>query len=219
MSKELIKLYNKKSLDKENELKLTLTNVPFSLAFEKWTNIEGKTFISSIIYYIDQTSNNNKLENYIIETKEFLATKMDWEFCFRFIEDRKQLIGVILNYIPNDDDLLKLFLDINDIPFIYSMECIIEKSVNRYFNETIIQDIFNQINDFINEYQMLNVENENQIIINECDENYWLTKYNYLESFYESCSKIFDKLSESFDEFHQNVKLILDCLAPLKVIV
>lgn len=107
------------------------------------------------------------------------------------------------------------FFNFIGIPIITCFAAIIERTVQRCFNIPSIDDLFVRVAEFLQAHSDFVVTATTQPPT--IHENFWLTKYNYLEYFTTFYANTFEPVDVELNDMIEKIKLLIDCISPFKV--
>ncbi|XP_022222605.1 uncharacterized protein LOC111074199 [Drosophila obscura] len=178
---------------------------PFSLAFERWTNVEQRRFLTIYHHYLDEETQSVRSAMYAtVEYNDYIVFD---DLLTDFYLTNCTL--VIINY-DDEEDLLYSYLKEKNIPIVLCYVSVIDKCLLRVFDIEEVSSLLEQVKDII---QRHSAEISSKVSeLPSYNENFPWTLYEMLKFFTESIS-----WSEDMDQLVLTAKTVTEALSALVI--
>lgn len=194
-----------------------LKNKSFSLALEKWTNIEERAFITISVNHVETETkiemhnvtlevavSKFEMKNYVFDVIVY-EKNFNWSEYFNRIDylNMEKCTAVTIDY---RDENLYNFLRDHSIPIVPCFLNMIRNCIEKCFSIETVDMLFQSI------YESTNVFND----LSMFERQFWITQWKVLMDYNKMCSteSSMGTFNTTFDE---NIQQLAVCLNPLKV--
>ncbi|XP_034668894.1 uncharacterized protein LOC117901991 [Drosophila subobscura] len=178
---------------------------PFSLAFERWVNVEQRRFLTIYYHYLDEETQS--VRSALHSTVEYNDYIVFDDLLTDFYLTNCTL--VIINY-DEEEDLLYSYFKEKNIPIVLCYVSVIDKCLLRVFDIEEVASLLEQVKDII---QRHSAEISSKVSeLPSYNENFPWTLYEMLKFFTESIS-----WSEDMDQLVLTAKTVTEALSALVI--